>query len=188
MYKNPEGLIYWCTICGRICLGHRHYKLGATKDKLELVPQRPGADPFAKDCVGEGGGGVHEKMMRFTAFRELAYEIQKEVGKIPRKQALEELVQEMWSAPISRLSFRRAKNNLVAKKFRLPSNAFPAPVVSNSAPNIVRNAQNIGLLPTVAPGYNVISMTDDDDAIQFHHRQKDGVSNDHSGNEEKIGA
>ena len=179
MYKSQEGLIYWCTICGRICLGHRHYKLGATKDKLELVPLQAGTDPFAKDCKGEGGGGITEKMMRFTAFRDLAYELQKEVGKMPRKRALEELVMEMWSAPISVLSFRRARNNLVSKKFRLPANAFPAPVVSNNAPNIVRNARNAGLLPTVGPGYNNISTTDDPAVIQFHHRKRDGELNNH---------
>jgi len=182
MYKNNEGLIYWCTICGRICLGHRHYMLGATKNKLDLVPLRPGADPFAKDCAGEGGGGIQEKLVRFTAFRELAYELQKEVGKISRKKALEELVQEMWSAPISRLSLRRAKNNLTAKKFRLPANAFPVPVVSNNAPNIVRNARNAELLPTVGPGYNNISTTDDDAVIQFHHRKSDGELNNHESN------
>ena len=76
MYKNEEGKIFWCTICGRICLGHRHYVLGATKGKLDLVPLRPGSDPFAKDCAGEGGGGIQEKLVRFTAFRELAYELQ----------------------------------------------------------------------------------------------------------------
>ena len=179
MYKNPEGLIYWCTICGRICLGHRHYTLGASSRKLDLVPIRPGADPFAKDCMGEGGGGIKEKLARFSALRTLAHELQKEVGKIPRKQALEELVQEMWSAPISKLAMRYAKNNLVAKKFRLPSNAFPAPVVSNNAPNIVRNARNAGLLPTVGPGYNNISTTDDPAVIQFHHKKRDGELNNH---------
>lgn len=189
MYKNAESKIFWCTICGRICLGHRHYKLGATKAKLELMPIQPDADPFATDCTNEGGGGLREKMTRFTAFRELAYELQKEVGKIPRKKALEELVQEMWSAPISRLSLRRAKNNLETKKFRLPANTFPNPVASNNAPNIVRNAQNTELLPTVASGYNAISMTDDEKVIQFHHRQQDGEINDHEDpNEQRIGA
>ena len=187
MYKNREGKIFWCTICGRICLGHRHYKLGATKDKLELVPLQASADPFAKDCKGEGGGGITEKMMRFNAFRNLAYELQKEVGKMPRKRALEELVADMWSAPMSALSFRRARNNLVAKKFRLPSNAFPAPVASNNAPNIVRNAQNAALLPTLGPGYNAIGGTDDDVVIQFHHRQKNGEVNDHNEDGQKIG-
>ena len=185
MYKNNEGKIFWCTICGRICLGHRHYKLGATKNKLELTPIQTDADPFAKDCTNEGGGGLREKMTRFTAFRELAYELQKEVGKIPRKKALEELVQEMWSAPISRLSLRRAKNNLDGKKFRLPANAFPAPVVSNNAPNIVRNARNAELLPTVGPGYNAIGTTDDDAVIQFHHRLQNGDINHHE--DSKIG-
>jgi len=185
MYKSPEGLIYWCTICGRICLGHRHYKLGATSEKLQLEPVLPGSDPFAKDCAREGGGGIGEKMMRFAAFRELAYELQKEVGKLPRRKALEELVQEMWAAPISRLAGRRAKNNLAAKKFRLSSNLFPSPVASNNAPNILRNAKNAKLLPTVAPGYNTIGGTDDDKVIQFHHREKNGRINNHE--DTKIG-
>ena len=182
MYKNPEGLIYWCTICGRICSGHRHYTLGASSRKLDLVPIRPGADPFAKDCTGEGGGGIKEKLARFSALRTLAHELQKEVGKMPRKKALEELVQEMWSAPISKLAMRYAKNNLEAKKFRLPANVFPAPVVSNNAPNIVRESRNAGLLPTVGPGYNNISTTDDDAVIQFHHRKRDGELNNHESN------
>ena len=179
MYKNPEGFIYWCTICGRICSGHRHYTLGASSRKLDLVPIRPGADPFAKDCTGEGGGGIKEKLARFSTLRTLAHELQKEVGKIPRKQALEELIMEMWSAPISKLAMRYAKNNLVAKKFRLPANVFPAPVVSNNVANIVRESRNAGLLPTVGPGYNNISTTNDDAVIQFHHRLKNGEINHH---------
>jgi hypothetical protein len=82
--------------------------------------------------------------------------------------------------------FRRAKNNFVAKKFRLPANAFPAPVVSNNAPNIVRNARNAALLPTVGPGYNNITTTDDDAVIQFHHRLRNGEINHHE--DTKIGA
>ena len=179
MYKNPEGFIYWCTICGRICSGHRHYTLGASSRKLDLVPIRPGADPFAKDCTGEGGGGIKEKLARFSALRTLAHELQKEVGKIPRKKALEDLIMDMWSAPINKLAMRYAKNNLVAKKFRLPANVFPAPVVSNNVPNIVRESRNAGLLPTVGPGYNNISTTDDDAVIQFHHRLKNGEINHH---------
>jgi hypothetical protein len=183
MYKNDDGKIFWCTICGRICLGHRHYVLGATKQKLDLLPVQPGADPFAKDCTNEGGGGIQEKMMRFSAFRELAQELQKEVGKMPRNKALEELVQEMWSAPISRLAGRRARNNLQAKKFRVPSNVFPNPVASNNVANIVRNARNAELLPTVGPGHNAISMTDDEAVIQFHHRQANGEINHGNNND-----
>jgi len=92
----------------------------------------------------------------------------------------------MWAAPISRLSLRRAKNNFVSKKFRLPSNVFPAPVASNNAPNLVRNARNAELLPTVGPGHNMISMTNDDTVIQFHHRLKNGDVNHHE--DAKIGA
>jgi len=180
MYKNAEGHISWCTICGRICLNHRHYELGALGRKLELVPSGYGGDPFAKNCVSQGGGGLYEKLMRFYGFRQHALLLQEEVGKIREEKAFEELVIAMWTAPVYPAVMRMSEKNLQAKKFAISSNLFPLTKASNNAPNIARNARNAKLLPTLVKGTNAISTVDDgNDVIQFHHRCRNGEINHH---------
>jgi hypothetical protein len=186
-YKNPEGIVYWCTICGRICLGHRHYELGGPNQTLQLIPVPPGQDPFAKDCKGEGGGGRKEKMMRFHAFRQLAALLQKKIGKLSHEEAMEKLLTAMWLGPMNPSTIELAEENLESKQFAISANLFPKPVVKNIA-NIPRNARNTELIPTVAPGYNAISTDHDEHAIQFHHRMADGTINRHEGPLGKIGA
>jgi ankyrin repeat protein len=188
MYKNDEGSIYWCTICGRICMGHRHYQLGPIDTKAELVPVKPGANPFATDCsLTEGGGGKPEKSQRFHAFRQYAQMLQEEVGKMSHREAIDQLVEAMWTAPLSPMTRRLAAKNMQAKKFAIKNNDFPTtPHVE--APNINRPAQNAALLPTIIEsGYNAIAMMDDEKVIQFKHRQRNGLINKHEGEGEQIG-
>ena len=188
MYKNPGGKIYWCTICGRICMGHRHYKLGPVETKADLAPEHPGANPFSADCkTTEEGGGVKEKAQRFHALRKCALRLQKEVGKLYHQDAINQLVEAMWTAPLIPEIRRLTERNLEAKKYSIENTEFP---VTQQAviQNIARPAQNAALLPTIVEsGYNAISMVDDEKVIQFHHRQKNGIVNNHAGEGEQIG-
>ena len=123
-YKNPDGKITWCTVCGRICTGHRHHKLVLAKDpKSDLLPA---VDPFntvvvrnaaghpQRDAVGnpitkhdpdgacklEGGGGLLEKLARYRRMREFVLQLQKQIGKITFDDAVNKLVVETWNAPL----------------------------------------------------------------------------------------
>lgn len=189
LYKNDIGIITWCTICNRIAKGHRHYNLGFSDGD---IPQLLiGHDPFTKDCSRtEGGGGLKEKFLRFRRLREHARDMMEDVGKVTEKQALEELVEEMWNAPLQR---KRGTNLMyVEKRFNFPSTNFPAPpkaksaiannkpVNFNSLPNIPN--QNAARPPTTLAGINSIMRMEEPVVIQFHHVQPDGSINNHEGN------
>ena len=188
MYKSEEGKIYWCTICGRICLGHRHYTLGSADTKAELVPVKPGANPFATDCsLTEGGGGIQEKAQRFHAFRQYARMLQEEVGEIYHRDAIRQLVESMWVAPLFPATRKLAAKNMQAKKYAIANNEFPVTPQVEVA-NIPRPAQDVELLPKIIEsGYNAISTLDDEKVIQFQHRRRDGTINRHTGEGEQIG-
>lgn len=182
-FKNDEGNIAWCTICGRICKGHRHYELGTfkTQDKLEHTE-----DPFEKDCrVSNGGGGLPEKLARFRRFREYALELQDDIGKKTEEEALQELTEEVWNAPIRRE--KKLLNKIHAnKKWNVDMKNFPNNVVNNTN----ENAPNIpfkGKLPTMLhKGTNNIMGDEDIPVLQFHHTQKDGTVDNHSVAQETL--
>jgi ankyrin repeat protein len=182
-YKNPEGFIGWCTICGRIALGHAHYQLGLADGlKPELITQT-GRDPFEKDCRGpNGGGGIPEKLARFRQLRQTAKELQASVGKMSHKDAMNKLVEDTWNAPLAeRPNLKKIAKN---KKWNIPLENFPANTVkSNTAgpiKNVVRPNTNKNLVPVVTEtGTNF--MGDTGPLIQFRHRQPDGTVNDHTG-------
>jgi hypothetical protein len=182
MYKSAEsGVITWCTICGRICHGHRHYKLStADGPKPELII---GHDPFTLDCkITEGGGGELEKLARYRKLREYTLqELQDKVGKITQKAALERLVEEMWNAPIGNREVFYAKI-LEKREWNIPASAFPLPPANAPAaevdiatlPDIRIPAADINVVvPNVLQGTDTI-MGEDGEVIQFHHRQTGG--------------
>jgi hypothetical protein len=71
--------------------------------------------------------------------------------------------------------------------FAIKHNDFPTTPRVEAA-NIQRPAQNAALLPTIIEsGYNAIAMMDDENVIQFHHRQRNGLINKHEGEGEQIG-
>ena len=190
-YKSDQGHIYWCTICGRIALGHRHYELGpAQGSKAALVAVKRGADPFSTDCkLTEGGGGRHEKMARFRRLREYALELQAEVGTKTHTEAMNELVEEMWNAPLARKAV--LKQIAAEKKWNIDAALFPAPppppaeVVIDFAsfPDIVQKAEDAAaLVPTVLAGRDAITQDEADEVIQFHHVQPDGGVYHHENN------
>jgi hypothetical protein len=137
---NEDGLIQWCTICGRICSQHKHYNISRPEDaKPALIVPSAGADPFGDEraCLAFGGGGLNEKLTRFRLLRKTALELQTEVGKLDEEDAFNELVEDCWiPGDVSR---RRAAN-MAAKNFvETPSSAFPPNTISraaNNGPNI----------------------------------------------------
>ncbi len=182
-YKNSEGIINWCTVCGRICKGHSHFILSPSQGPVPSIII--GEDPFAPSCEGEGGGGVTEKLLRFRRLREHAKELQDEVGKKDWWEAMDELCEEMWNAPMVRAM--TLNTMLETKKFNIPNTNFPlsVPEITN-APNIPYNGQ----LPFIHPEKtamveNAYGM-DDFNIIQFRHRKADGTMNNHAGPGQQI--
>ena len=185
MYKSERGNISWCTICGRICDDHRHYKLGAAggeKPKLHS-----GIDPFAKNaCTVGGGGGLDEKLARVRRLREYALELDDEIDKRPRNDVMNDLVEEVWNAPL------RSKKDVIDKikkegKWNIPNNKFRPNAPPENVANV--NAANIpfeGERPAQRKGFNTISLEDDVDLLVFKHKQKDGSMKEHGITEEGL--
>jgi hypothetical protein len=149
-----------------------------------------GTEPFSADCSKtEGGGGRLEKVARFRRLREYALELQEDVGKKTFDAAMNELVEEMWNAPLARKGIV-AKIN-AAKKWNINASVFPAP--PPPPPDVIPNfasfpdvAQPAGvaeeLAPTVLQGLDSISQEPDGQVIQFHHHQPGGGTYNHENN------
>jgi hypothetical protein len=186
-YKGADGEVWWCTVCGRICKGHIHYEL------LPPFIERPttvrpdfDANLFGNDCLGANrGGGIPEKVARFRRVREHALELQGQIDLITEEQAMKELVEEMWKAPIARYE-RRAQQILQQGRFNIPTTNFPpnvvaAPEAIAPAPNVNRpqaNRNDPALRPTVVEEpdmMNIMTMNDIPRGIKFHHRKPDGT-------------
>ncbi len=182
-YKNSTGIINWCTVCGRICKGHNHFKLGPSQGDVPSVII--GKDPFAPSCEGEGGGGVTEKLLRFRRLREHAKDLQDEVGKKDWWEAMDELCEEMWNAPMVRA--KTLKSMLETKKFNIPNTNFPItiPEITN-APNIPYNGQLPLIHPEKTATIGNAWMTDDFNLIQFRHKKADGTMNNHDSPGQQI--
>jgi hypothetical protein len=184
-YKNDGGIIYWCTICNRISLVHRHYELVNNKAKKPDLLTGLG-DPFEKDCrASNGGGGLPEKLARFRRLREYALELQEDVDKKDNDEALDELVEEVWNAPLART--KKVGKIAESKKWNISSDEFPPNIVSK--PNNA-NAPNIpftGILPTeVKSGRNNVMMNDNIPILRFHHIQLNGSEKSHGISKETL--
>jgi uncharacterized protein len=133
---NEDGMIQWCTICGRICSNHKHYNISRPNDtKPALIVPSAGANPFGdeKACLAFGGGGLDEKLARFRLLRKAALELQREVGTLDEEEAFNDLVESCWNAGDAT---RRRAANMTAKNFvETPSAAFPANTISRAANN-----------------------------------------------------
>lgn len=182
--------ITWCTDCGRICYGHQHYEINSANATTK--PKKlPHGEPFDKDCrKSNHGGGYPEKVARYRRAREYALELLEDVGKITKRQALEDLAEQIWNAPLYKT---RAVNRVILEKaWNIPTERFPLPkatsVATNIAPNIPRPAANVDLLPTFSEsGENIIGMNDDVPVIFFRHRLPSGQVKDHRDDNEGIG-
>jgi hypothetical protein len=182
-YRNSAGEINWCTICGRICKGHNHFELVSSKS--ETPPIIHSGDPFGTSCEPSGGGGVKEKLLRFRRLREHARALQAQVGKIRWWQAMDELCEEMWDAPLNQSN---TLNKMISeKKFNIPNTNFPVslPVIEN-APNLPFNGELPILYPTETEAFTNALYIDDTNIIQFRHKKANGVWNRHEGPGQQI--
>ena len=188
-YKTPEGVIYWCTICGRIALGHRHHKLRSYDSEFPEDVNKalmPAGYPFENDCsLTNGGGGPMEKIVRFRRLREHALELQEDIGEKEHNEAMDELVEEMWNAPLARKK-RTIEAIMREKKWNIPLERFRENVRNEGAavgpaPNVRRPEGDRDLKPKVLDeGMNF--MGEEGRLIQFRHRQPDGSINEHEEN------
>ena len=196
LYKDARGEVNWCTICNRIAQNHGHFQLRSAAETT-LPPLLVTRDIHADGvCHQDGGGDLPEKVARFRRLREFALrDLQPQVGTITAQEAMEQLVEEMWNAPLARswASTLVAKN----KTWNIPSDEFPAPqaevvaaaavVAGPAAPDVKRpavDAADPALQPllVVAEGLmNAISMKDIAEGVHFRHRKKDGTVNTHKG-------
>ncbi len=180
-YSNPEGFIYWCTICGRICFGHRHYPQTAwNAPKPDLLP--PGA-PFDNDCKkNNGGGGLEEKLARFRALRNTAYDLQTalDAGEmITVNEAMNELVQQCWQAVPGAVT----KRIMTQKAWNRPTTNFlPNATAAHEYP---KNDPSAYEAPRIlSPGNanfeeNAYTSDDSQPVIQFKHKKADGSMHAH---------
>jgi ankyrin repeat protein len=202
LFKNPEGHVYWCTICGRPCIGHKHCVLSDYKNpSKEFVKRSDGSlyngNPFDNDCSianegineqdkkykSNGGGGVLENITRFKRVRNIALQLEDYIGKMPDDEAKKIMIEENWNAPLQReLNVKKILNT---KTWNFPSNQFKnkTPQSTNNIvyPDILRpepNATNLKPL-YYSSGFNAIGLEESDELIQFRHRQEDGTINYH---------
>jgi hypothetical protein len=126
---------------------------------------------------------MFEKLARLRRLREYGLELQDDVGIKGKEEALDELVEEVWNAPLVRNKkilqqiAETKKWNVNVKNF--PENTVPEPVPepnNTNAPNIPFN----GKLPTeVESGRNNVIMNDNIPILRVHHKQKDGSEKSH---------
>ena len=173
---GAESRITWCTICNRICYDHQHFAISdASSARPHLLH---GGNPFDTDCRSSGGGGLPEKIARFRRLREYALELNNDIGEITKTQALEDLVEQMWNAPLYKT--RKVQQIEKEKKWNIPSSEFPMnrPNEETNAPNIPRPAANVNLLPVLVDGMNALTL-DDAKIVQFIHRRANGSIHHH---------
>lgn len=183
-YKTSDGYISWCTICNRIAKGHNHYKLANAEAENPTILLLS-SNPYETDCSKtSGGGGLPEKLSRFRRFREYALELQDDIDKKRKNEALDELVEEVWNAPLRREG-KLLKGIAESKKWNIASNKFTKNTVSANA--IAPNIPFTGKLPTkVNSGRNNIMMNENIPVIQFHHKQGNGSEKTHGISEENL--
>jgi hypothetical protein len=196
-YGTPR--IEWCTICGRITQLHKHFVLSSAQNPIkEVAPMKPEiqaqldrGDNFAffdnANCIGFGGGGTEEKAARFRRMREYALELQDDVNKKTSDEAIEELIEEAWNAPLVRN--KKIKKILEDKRWNINVKEFPENKRNTRNNNNNTNAVNVpfnGVKPTIVED-DCIIMGEDEDTntletnpkYHFHHETIGGI--DHEG-------
>lgn len=193
--------VEWCTICGRPTKEHKHYVLSAanavSKEMAALNPEiqarldRGDNQAFFDNanCMGFGGGGTEEKATRFRRLREYALELQEDIDKKPHNDAMKELIEEVFNAPLARS--RKIKKILEDKRWNINVKEFPENK-KNATKNNNNNNKNYtnipfeGTLPTKldSKDHDCIIMADDDEGKEenptyhFHHSRNGGLDHD----------
>jgi hypothetical protein len=187
-YKSPDGSIHWCTICGRICLGHRHYVLNLPTDpRADLTPLPLNSNPFGVDCKDQGGGGLEEKHRRIERLLNYACQLQEEVGKMTQLEAITELVEEAWKGGVIR--DRSTLKKYAARTFAFPC-TFPegeGPTAEVVYPPVPRPEGEAAPVSHPSPPAECMSELDrtanGQPVFQFIHTQPDGTVRPHPENE-----
>jgi hypothetical protein len=187
-YKDAHGNICWCTICGRICqrTPHRHYALGIAQGPTVATIEAfdHSANPYGgeADCIKYGGGGLKEKLMRYRRMREYALELQDDIGKISFEDAIDQLIEETWNAPLMRS--RKLEAIAREKKWNIPNTEFKEfrnnAVVAAAAAVPYPFAGKPAMFSVLGgEGMNNVSMADTPILIQLVHRRADGTVRPH---------
>jgi hypothetical protein len=123
-YTATNGKIYteWCTICGRICKGHKHYQIGkalgpvpgfTTKQAITDVAA------FGADCKKLGGGGIEEKIFRIQRMIDMVCELQPYVNVISDQRARNLLTEKIWDSALEEPDPIVLVDVIEGKSFRL---------------------------------------------------------------------
>ena len=187
------GLIEWCTVCGRPTVtqgGHKHYELVSYSDARpktakfsEEVQARMARENQAyfdnSACKGLGGGGLEEKVARFRRLREYALELNEKIGKISHEEAMKELIEEVFNAPL----FRSKKPAQIIEKKEWNIKASEFPNIKREEKKEENNSKNypnipfIGMRPTEKKAGDcmcVIGGEDDIVTYSFNHKDREG--------------
>lgn len=192
MYKNDAGIIAWCTICGRICRGHRHYfpTLQSSNELPPLAPIREGMTPFGgeQECIRDGGAGFPEKVSRFEGMLSKLKELQSEVGKTTERIARRTVVEAAWDAPFKLVTSQQMlqTGKFVTRPEEFPAPPAPAPAAPEvPAPDIPKPADELANVPEVIGegGFDSILRYDTAPIIRFVHKKKDGTVYRHTDEE-----
>jgi hypothetical protein len=195
-FLNAYGntIIEWCTICGRSSRDHKHYALSLPSDTPKLAIITPamearmqvrGTGVYFEDgnCIGLGGGGIEEKIARFRRLREYGAELQTQVGKITNTEALTELIEEIWKAPL--FKSKKYKEALEKKKLNITTNVFPERIANNvEEEKVYRNvtfpsARKYPIKLGTEPECVIQGAVDESVSVkyQFQHEDVEGGSN-----------
>jgi hypothetical protein len=197
-----------CIQCGRICNNHHHYSKGSIYDRLTILPisntnwysSGVNAD---RGCTDNGGGGEVEKIMRITRYIDTIKRLEPLIGTISNAKAMILIAESMWNCGVN-VEFANAI--IARKKFDIPEMNFEVfrSNARNEPPDVPRNPADVALLPKLVlpPTSNADSVANDnrrhtknelelemynhkeskvdnEPVLQFNHRQRDGVVNEH---------
>lgn len=186
-YKNRDGEVGWCCICGRVCTGHTHMKLvpynaqneGAVTDARGVVIQ---GDPYEVDCsTTSGGGGLTEKLARFRALRETARYLQTKVGVMTERDAKKILIEQTWNGPFQKAYL--LQNITGPNTWNYPATNFPVTVATgNAGPAAVVPLPANRNQAELVEGEFMDDVTLDDftRGVKFTHVQPDGSTQTHT--------
>lgn len=173
MYKNDTGNVYWCTVCGRHCFGHRHFALSDTTEssRSALLVAQPGADVFANaSCPLEGGGGPDEKLRRVDGLLRAVCKTQEDVGKRSEKEVRTELIEAAWKAASGTVPVADIRT---AKKFDIPC-GLPSLSAATQAAPVAAEIPNVNPMPVKYENGECAITMEDCDVYEFKHVQPDG--------------
>jgi len=190
-YKSDEGKITWCTICGRICHGHRHYKLHI--NMFANIAPKPAlaeaGDPFATDCKGQGGGGLEEKLSRFRVLRKTVLQLEEFIDKKTMKEVMNLLIERVWNAPLRNTTAHKEVLRKIMNEKKWNTNTRNELFRRNVVGNANANAPNIpfeGELPVQKVGRNNIMFNEDVPIFSFRHKQRNGTFEEHGITQETL--